>query len=135
MKRRSKARRQAVKGRRPKTPKLTRRNASKAAARPKAPPMAEGTKVPRLRRNRDEAVEQLSAASDVLKVITSSPGDLKRVFNTILENATRLCQAKLGSLWLREGDVFRRSAGHLPSSVNVAIYQPDVTFALHENPT
>ena len=84
--------------------------------------------------DRDEAVEQLSAASDVLKVITSSPGDLKRVFDTILENATRLCEAKFGALWLREGDVFRFGAVHLPSSVNVAIYQPDVTFALHENP-
>jgi GAF domain-containing protein len=47
---------------------------------------------------------------------------------------TRLCQAKFGLLWLREGDVFRIGAGHLPSSVNVAIYQPDMTFALYENP-
>jgi class 3 adenylate cyclase len=134
MKRRSKARRQAIKGQRPKTPKLTRRNASKAAARANPSPIAEETKVPRLGGNRDEAVEQLSAASDILKVITSSPGDLKRVFNAILENATRLCQAKLGSLWLREGDVFRIASGQRPSSVNVAIYQPDMTFALHENP-
>jgi class 3 adenylate cyclase len=36
--------------------------------------------------------------------------------------------------WLREGNVFRIGAGHLPSSVNVAIYQPDMTFALDENP-
>jgi class 3 adenylate cyclase/putative methionine-R-sulfoxide reductase with GAF domain len=90
--------------------------------------------VARLGRDHDEAVEQLSAASDVLKVITSSPGDLKRVFDAILENATRLCQAKFGALWLREGDVFRIGAGHLPSSASVAIYQPDMTFALHENP-
>jgi GAF domain-containing protein len=134
MKRRSGAGGGPIKGRRPKTPKLTRRNAPKVVALPNLPPIAEQTEVARLGRDRDEAMEQLSAASEVLKVITSSPGDLKRVFEAILENATRLCEAKFGALWLREGDVFRIGAGHLPSSASVAIYQPDMTFALHENP-
>ena len=134
MKRRSKVSGGRIKGRRRKTPRPKGRNAPKAAALSNPPPIAEETEVPRLGRDRDEGVEHLSAASDVLKVITSSPGDLKLVFDAILENATRLCEAKFGALWLREGNVFRIGAGHLPSSVNVAIYQPDMTFALDENP-
>jgi two-component system, NtrC family, sensor kinase len=123
-----------IKGRRRKAPAPKRHDAPKVAARSNPPTIAEKAKVARLGRGRDEAVEHLSAASDVLKVITSSPGDLTRVFEAILANATRLSDAKFGALWLREGDVFRICAGHLPSSVNVAIYQPDMTFALHENP-
>jgi two-component system, NtrC family, sensor kinase len=115
-------------------PKPTRRNAPKTSARPNSLPVVEQNAVARLGCDRDEALEQLSAASEVLKVITSSPGDLKRVFEAILENATRLCEAKFGALWLREGNVFRIGAGHLPSSADIAIYRPDMTFALHENP-
>ncbi|HEX4828392.1 MAG TPA: GAF domain-containing protein, partial [Xanthobacteraceae bacterium] len=54
-----------------------------------------------------ESLEQQTATSEVLRVISSSPGDLKPVFETMLANATRLCEAKFGSLFLREGDGFR----------------------------
>jgi hypothetical protein len=134
MKRRSKAGGEPTKGRRRKAAKPKRRYAPKSLARPNSPPIVEQKIVARLDRDRDEGMEQLSAASEVLKVITSSPGDLKRVFEVILENATRLCEAKFGALWLREGDVFRIGAGHLPSSADIAIYQTGMTFALHENP-
>jgi GAF domain-containing protein len=67
----------------------------------------EKTEIAQLARERDEAMEQLAAASEVLKVISSSPSDLKPVFDTILKNATRICRAKFGNLWLREGDQFR----------------------------
>src|SRR5262245_29215567 len=54
-----------------------------------------------------EAIEQQKATAEVLQVIASSPGKLEPVFRTMLENATRICDAKFGILWLREGDGFR----------------------------
>jgi transcriptional regulator with GAF, ATPase, and Fis domain len=70
------------------------------------------TKSTQLARERDEALEQLSAASDVLKVISSSPGDLQPVFQAMLESATRICGAKTGTLYLREGNGLRVVALH-----------------------
>src|SRR6516162_617547 len=57
-----------------------------------------------------DALEQQTATADVLRVISSSPGELEPVFQTILENATRICEAKFGVLHLAEGDHFRRTA-------------------------
>ena len=66
----------------------------------------------RRRRERDEALEQLEATSEVLQVISSSSAGLERVFNAMLANATRICGAKFGLLYRREGDVLRTVAMH-----------------------
>jgi GAF domain-containing protein len=61
-------------------------------------------------RELSNSLEQQTATSDVLKVITSSRGELGPVFRSMLENAVRICGAKFGNLWLREGKLFRIGA-------------------------
>jgi signal transduction histidine kinase/uncharacterized membrane protein len=68
------------------------------------------TKLARLARERDEALNQLAAASEVLKLISSSPGDLTSVFAAILQNATRICDAKFGTLFRFDGERFHLAA-------------------------
>ena len=57
-----------------------------------------------------ESLEQQTATREVLKVISSSPGELEQVFQAVLQNATHLCEAKFGILFQSEGDAFRTSA-------------------------
>ena len=59
-----------------------------------------------------ESLEQQTATSEVLKVISSSPGELKPVFEAMLAYAVRICGAKFGTLFLCEGDDFRVVAQH-----------------------
>jgi GAF domain-containing protein len=73
-----------------------------------------------------ESLQQQTGTAGVLRIISSSPGELKPVFDAILENATRICEAAFGTLGLLEGDAFRR----------VALYNapPDYVAAHERNP-
>ncbi len=59
-----------------------------------------------------QSLEQQTATAEVLRVISSSPGELEPVFAAMLENATRICEAKFGTMLLAEGDKFRMAAMH-----------------------
>src|SRR5580704_11567257 len=111
MKRRGKAGGKAADVRRPKAAGRKRL----AVARPKSPPRAAAGLQERIERNKqelNEALQQQAATSEVLRLISAAPGDLKRVFSVILESATRLCQANFGTLYLAEGDFCRAVAMH-----------------------
>src|SRR5262245_27113361 len=59
-----------------------------------------------------DSLEQQTATSDVLTVISSSPGELEPVFEVMLSNAVRICEASYGALWIREGKALRNAAFH-----------------------
>jgi GAF domain-containing protein len=63
-------------------------------------------------RELSEALDQQTATSEVLKVISSSPGELKPVFTAMLENAVRICDAKFGNLMLYDGKAYQFAALH-----------------------
>ena len=112
MRRRSNTSGEPVKARRRKAATRKRRNGPKAA-RERSPPIADlQDDLDRRTRERDEAIEQQTATSEVLRVVSSSPGDLQSVFAIILKNAVRICEAKFGALYLNEGDGFRAMAMH-----------------------
>jgi two-component system NtrC family sensor kinase len=75
-------------------------------------------------------LEQQTATAQVLRVISSSTGDLAHVFATMLENATRICEAKFGTLYLKDGDGFCATAMHnaLPE------YEEARTQIVHPSP-
>jgi hypothetical protein len=99
MKRRSRAGGEPIKGQRGKTLERKRCDAPKASAA-----LNQETTVARLTHELREAVEQQSATSEVLRVISSYPYDPQPIFQAMLKNAVRLCDALIGNLYRWDGD-------------------------------
>ena len=113
MRRRSRAGGEPVITRRRKATKPKRRNAPKGARPPKHTAADANEKIALLEQRLNDALEQQSATYEVLRVISSSPGKLSPVFSAMLDNAARVCEAKLGILALYEGNgKFRVAAMH-----------------------
>jgi two-component system, NtrC family, sensor kinase len=123
MKRRTKAGHKPVKARSRKTATRKRRHAPKAARR--SPAAGREGEVARLTRELHEALEQQTATADVLSTISRAPGELNIVFEGILANAVRLCRAKFGNLFLREGDGFRAGSMHGAPEAYVEAWRRD----------
>jgi GAF domain-containing protein len=64
------------------------------------------------KRELQESLDQQTATSQVLEVISRSPGDLEQVFNIMLSSATRICDANFGNMYLRDGELYRLTASH-----------------------
>src|SRR6202045_3333729 len=94
------------------TKKPTRNNAPTAARQASSTVADLQEQVSALTRELAQARGEQTATSEVLHVISRSPGDLKPVFHTMLENATRICHAKFGVLQLYEDRAFRIGAIH-----------------------
>ena len=112
MKRRTRVGREPIKSRRRKMASTKARSMPSHADRRRSPVVKQETDTLKLARERDEALEQLSAASEILRAISSSPGKPEPVFQAILEHATRICEARFGVLNLYDGGAFRRVAAH-----------------------
>jgi GAF domain-containing protein len=107
MMKRSKTGGRPIKGRRPKTPKLTRRNAPKVEALSNS-----SSDIAVLASERDEALDQQTATSEVLSVISASPGQLELVFQAMLQRAVLLCEAKFGNIYRWDGAALHILASH-----------------------
>jgi GAF domain-containing protein len=81
-----------------------------------------------------ESLQQQTATSEVLSVISSSPGELEPVFNAMLANATRICEARFGNLFLRDGPIFRSVAVHSKQQSHVDSWRRNPVFDLRDNP-
>ena len=136
MKRRSRASGKAAKAGRRKAATSKRASPAKATSGRRSSATSQQTETARAFRERDEALERERASAEVLRVISSSPGELKPVFDAILASAVRLCEASYGAMWLREGSRWRNAAfyGELPEAYT-GLWRSGMTRADADTPT
>jgi class 3 adenylate cyclase len=121
-----------IKKRHPKTEKPMRGDPTKAVRRRNFAATSPETQVARLTRELQESLARENATSEVLRIISSSPGELKPVFNTMLENAVRLCEVEFGNLFLYDGEAFQAAAVHSASQAYTEVRRrPIVLRELH----
>jgi GAF domain-containing protein len=82
----------------------------RAAASRRSAKTVQETEIARLTREHDEALERKTATSEILQLVSKTPADLDSVFQAILERATRICEAKFGTLFRFDGTMYRVAA-------------------------
>jgi GAF domain-containing protein len=108
MKRRSRAGGEPAKARRRKSVTLKRRNSPKAVR--SSSDATHQTEIARVIRERDEALEQQTAISDILHVISNSPSDVQPVLDSVAEHAAHICEAHVVEIAIVDNEVFRLAA-------------------------
>ena len=91
---------------------VRRRNTAKVAHRRKPPAADAAERIALLTRERNEALEQQAATSEILGVIRRSPTNAQPVFDAIVESASRLCDAVFSVVWRYDGDLIHYVASH-----------------------
>jgi hypothetical protein len=107
MRRRSRASGTPAKAQPQKAVTQKRDDVSKAKRRGSSAAAGQETEIARLRRELSEALEQQAVTTEVLRTISSSSGNLKAVFESMLARAMRICDAQFGALCLYDGDCYQ----------------------------
>jgi hypothetical protein len=110
MRRRSSTGGEPAKARRRKAATRKRRNAPKVTRSRPSSVGGKDKKIALLRRERDEALEQQTAISDILRVISHSPSDVQPVLDSVAEHAAHICEAHVVEIAIVDNEVFRLAA-------------------------